>query len=198
MRSNSEDRPENKRIGVRRFKLRTNLQIQPPPVGPVPALKQDEVFEKVQIWIRDQLGSFRHSYALTALRVAYDLKDSSSEPYELPFTKQFGDLSALDELIKFGDRQDDLTEEDFRRITAKGPIPYDFLKAVFEEVHGEFQKAAKEELKAGVYIEIKGSPTTSYAMVCGCNGKPKKFTSVSGASSQAQGCGRKCPQPGAQ
>jgi hypothetical protein len=185
---------------------RSKAQADQPPVPPE---KHYDVFKTVESRIKDRLGNLQHPYYFTGLRVAYDLKDSSNEPYELPHSFEFGDLSVLDLYIKCGEQQK-LTEDDFREITENAPIQYDFLKVLYEDTRAELQGATNEDLRVGVYIVLNGSKEQDYAMTCSCgNQRNKRFVSVpnrnsnqstSGArnqrsSSQAQSCGQVCTQP---
>jgi hypothetical protein len=149
---------------------------QPPPVS---FEKHFEVFKSIEAILKKHLESLEGENLLIGLRVAYDEKDSSSEPGVYPFSVESGYLELVDNALKCG-LGEELTEEELIESTMKFPLPMTLLDKMYGFAKTEFEGAASVELNVGVFTEVKSNPITYGGVACGCGGSTTKKLKVAG------------------
>ncbi|MBI3150552.1 MAG: hypothetical protein HYZ21_00315 [Chloroflexi bacterium] len=137
--------------------------------GPVPLEKHYDVFKFVEDKLKSHLESFDKDHLLVGLRVAYDEKDSSNEPGELPYLVEFGYLELVDNALKCMVGEE-VSEEELTEYTKNAPIPISLLDELYEYVKTELGAATSTELNVGVFTEVKSNPIRASGVTCGCGG----------------------------
>ncbi|MBI5825049.1 MAG: hypothetical protein HZB18_13550 [Chloroflexi bacterium] len=143
------------------------------PIGPVPLEKHYEVFKTIEDKIMNHLESLAQGYLLIGLRVAYDEKDSSNEPGQLPYSVEFGYLGLVDLAARCLREKEETSEEELIQSAMQSPTPIQLLDDLYEYAKAELQSAAGADLIVGVSLELKSSLSNIAAIVvCSCNGVP--------------------------
>lgn len=143
-------------------------------LGPVAPEKHYDAFKKVEEQIRMQLSKVPHEYDLTALRVAYDAEDSSSEDDMLPHPVEFGEFGWVDLVLRRDDAVE-INDLELRKFPADAPIPAALLDELYDVAKAELEKEAAEKVQVGITIVVKGSDPQVYAINCTCKeGRKKK------------------------
>lgn len=132
---------------------------------PVPLEQHYDVFKRVEVKLKLLLDELDHEYYLTGFRVAYDLQDSSNEPYVLPYSVEFGYLELLDSIVRCGEPED-ISDEELKRLTKNAPIPIELLDELYDFADAALQEATAEMIRVGIFIVLNGSREKGYAVTC--------------------------------
>ncbi len=143
--------------------------------APVPVEEHYTIFKCAEDKITDHLAEFEHEYFVIGLRVAYDFKDSSSEPGVLPYTMEFGSLGPLDAALKCNAQEEEGTDEELSEATKGAPISIELLDRLYDYAKEALQSAATEELRVGVFVMIHGSSSSGGSVSCGCSSGKKQY-----------------------
>ncbi|MFN8382091.1 MAG: hypothetical protein U0V02_09135 [Anaerolineales bacterium] len=160
-----------------------NKQIERQKDGSVPVEAHYEIFKNIEKTIQDSLRRNAHEELLIGLRVAYDDKDSSSEPGVFPYSIESGYLGFVDLLfqcpVQEKDREKEVGEEDWNF-----PISAELMDELYDTARDSLEAAAGEgvELRVGVFYTFTGSPTKAGGVRCGCGNSTTKRDSKTGNS----------------
>jgi hypothetical protein len=156
---------------IRRFRETNQETLK----GPVPVNVHYEICRGVEKRLHEYLGGLDHEYLLAGLRVAYDFLDSSNEPNVLPYSVEYGYLAPVDEAIADEDKGEVLSTEEVQTLFQDSPISLELLNELFASTRDELQDSAKERLRTGVFIGLRGSPLATVAAWCGCANDTVKY-----------------------
>ena len=159
------------RASIRRFRETNRETLN----GPVPVNVHYEICRGVEKRLHEHLGGLDHEYVLAGLRVAYDFLDSGNEPNVLPFSVEYGYLADVDAAIADEDQGEVLSPDEVQRLFQDSPIPLELLHELFASTRDELHDSAKERLRTGVFIGLRGSPLATVAAWCGCANDTVKY-----------------------